>query len=144
PRMKAHNHLGLQFIIRTPKETVVDEPFNSLRVPTQSGQVGLRPWGEATLLAVEPGLIVLKSDSKVRYAGSAGGLLHSDGRSASLLTPLAVVGDDLPSVSRQLDDLLSAPSEEAEVRRMLGRLETRILRELRSGSERTTSPSGAA
>ena len=57
------------------------------------------------------------------------------GESASLLTPLAVVGDDVESVSRQLDALLSEPSEEMEVRRTLGRLETRILQELRQGDE---------
>ncbi len=90
------------------------------------------------MLAVEAGLIVLRLDGGKRYAGTAGGLLHASGDSASLLTPLAVVGDDVDSVSRQLDALLAAPSEEMEVRRTLGRLETRILQELRHGDE----PSG--
>ncbi len=56
---------------------------------------------------------------------------------ASLLTPLAVVGDDVQAVSQQLDQLLSAPSEEMEVRQTLGRLETRILQELRQGDDMT-------
>ncbi len=43
----------------------------------------------------------------MRYAGTAGGLLHTNSESASLLTPLAVVGDDVESVSRQLDALLT-------------------------------------
>ncbi len=125
----------LHVTIRTPSETVVDQDVASLRVPTQSGQVGLRPRGEPTVLAVEAGLIVLRLNGGTRYAGTAGGLLHTNGESASLLTPLAVVGDDVESVSRQLDALLSAPSEEMEVRRTLGRLETRILQELRQGDE---------
>ncbi|MEX2187011.1 MAG: hypothetical protein WD875_09470 [Pirellulales bacterium] len=128
----------LHAIIRTPSATVVDQDVAALRVPTQTGQVGLRPRGEPTVLAVEAGLIVLRLNGGNRYAGTAGGLLHTSGDSASLLTPLAVVGDDMESVSRQLDALLSAPSEEMEARRTLGRLETRILRELRQGEE----PSG--
>ena len=128
----------LRAIIRTPSETVVDHYVAAIRVPTQTGQVGLRPRGEPTVLAVEAGLIVLRSDEGVRYAGTAGGLMHTSADSASLLTPLAVVGDDVESVSRQLDLVLAAPSEEMEARRRLGRLETRILQELHQGEE----PSG--
>lgn len=132
----------LHVTIRTPSATVVDQDVAALRVPTHSGQVGLRPRGEPSVLAVEAGLIVLRLKSGVCYAGSAGGLLHTNGESASLLTPLAVVGDDVESVSRQLDVLLSASSEEMEVRRTLGRLETRILQELRQGEEPTGSAKG--
>ncbi len=123
----------LRAIVRTPSETIVDQHVAALRIPTQTGQVGLRPRGEPTVLAVEPGLILLRTAGGHRYAGTAGGLLHTNGQSASLLTPLAVVGDDAESVSRQLDALLSAPSEEMEARRTLGRLETRILQELHQG-----------
>jgi len=63
--------------------------------------------------------------------------LHTTAQTASLLTPVAVVGDDVESVSGQLDDLLSTPSEEMEARRTLGRLETRILQELRQEDDRT-------
>ena len=129
----------LHVTIRTPRETVVDQDVASLRVPAQSGQVGLRPRGEPSVLAVEAGLIVLRLAGGMRYAGTAGGLLHTSGAAASLLTPLAVVGDNVESVSRQLDALLSAPSEEMEVRRTLGRLETRILQELGQGEE-TSGP----
>ncbi len=125
----------LRVTIRTPGTTVVDDDFMSLRIPTQTGLVGLRPRGESSVLAVEAGLILLKASGGTRFAGTAGGLLHTDGQSASLLTPLAVVGDDLESVSRQLDALLAAPSEEMDVRRTLGRLETRILQELQEGEE---------
>ena len=133
------NKQSLHVTIRTPSETVVDRDVAALRVPTHPGQVGLRPRSEPTVLAVEAGLIVLRYNGGKQYAGTAGGLLHTDGRSASLLTPLAVAGEDVDSVSRQLDALLSAPSEEMEVRRTLGRLETRILQELHQGEEPSKS-----
>lgn len=129
----------LHVVIRTPRETVVDQGVVSLRVPTQSGQVGLRPRSEPSVLAVEAGLIVLRLKEGTRFAGTAGGLLHTNGHSASVLTPLAVVGDDVASVFRQLDNLLSEPSEEMEVRRTFGRLEKRVLQELRQG-ERSAPP----
>jgi F0F1-type ATP synthase epsilon subunit len=130
---------ALRVTIRTPNNTIFDQDVASLRVPTQTGHVGVRPRGEPTVLAVDAGLIVLRLADRMRYAGTAGGLLHTTAKTASLLTPLAVVGDDLESVSGQLDDLLSAPSEEMEARRTLGRLETRILQELRQEDERTDS-----
>lgn len=125
----------LHVTILTPKEMVVDEEVTSMRILTQSGHVGLRPRGEASVLAVEAGLVVLKFSDRIRYAGTAGGLLRTSGEAAKLLTPLAVVGDDLESVSQQLDGLLTAPNEEMEVRRTLGRLETRILQELHQQGE---------
>ncbi len=125
----------LHLVIRTPRAVIVDTDVAALRIPTQTGQVGLRPRGEPSVLAIEAGLIVLRLPNRMRYAGTAGGLLHTDRKSASLLTPLAVVGDDLASVSQQLDALLSTPSEEMDVRGKLGRLETRILQELQQGDE---------
>lgn len=127
----------LHVVIRTPRETVIEQDVVAIRVPTQTGQVGLRPRGEPNVLAVESGLIVLRLAAGVRYCGTAGGLLHAAGAVASLLTPLAVVGDDVQAVSQQLDQLLSAPSEEMEVRQTLGRLETRIRQELRQGDDMT-------
>lgn len=133
---------SLHVIIHTPQETVVEQDVVALRVPTQTGQVGLRPQSEPSVLAIDAGLIVLRLSDGLRFAGTAGGLLHINGVSASLLTPLAVVGDDLESVSGQLDTLLSEPSEEMEVRHTLGRLETRILQELRHGEEPTATGKG--
>lgn len=134
----------LRVIIRTPNETILDVDAVALRVNTHTGQVGLRPRGEPTVLAIEAGLIVLRLNGDKRYAGTAGGLLHTDGKSASLLTPLAVVAEDPDSVSEQLDALLSAPSEEMEVRRSLGRLETRILQELRQEEDSMRSAKGTS
>ncbi|MCA9214107.1 MAG: hypothetical protein KDB27_13640 [Planctomycetales bacterium] len=131
---------ALHVTIRTPRETIVDRDVASLRVPTKTGHVGLRPRGEPTVLAVEAGLILLRTSDGMRYAGTAGGLLHTSSETASLLTPLAVAGDDVESVSQQLDALLSEPSEEMDVRKTLGQLEKRILQELSHGDE----PDGAA
>ena len=125
----------LHMIIRTPSETVVDQDVVAVRVPTQTGQVGVRPRGEPSVLAVEAGLVVLRWKGGVRYAGTAGGLLHSNGRTASLLTPLAVVGNDVEALSDQLDALLQAPSQAMDVRHAMERLERQILRELRQGDE---------
>ncbi len=125
----------LQTTIRTPRAIVVEMDVDSLRIPTRTGQVGIRPRGEPMVLAVEPGLILLRIEGRYRYAGTAGGLLHTSRVAANLLTPLAVVGDDLESVSRQLDTLLSTPTEEMEVRRLLSRLESQIIRELQHGED---------
>ena len=121
---------------------MIERDVIALRVPTQTGQVGLRPRGEPNVLAIEAGLIVLRLEDGTHYAGTAGGLLHTNSKAASLLTPLAVVGDDLESVSRELETLMSAPREEMEVRRTLGRLETRILQELRHEDTLTATPKG--
>lgn len=133
---------ALRVTIRTPREIVVDQDVAAVRVPTKTGHVGLRPRGEPSVLAVEAGLVLLRLPGGMRYAGTAGGLLHTSSETASLLTPLAVVGDDVESVSRQLDELLSAPSEEMEARRTLGKLETRIRQELGQGDEPTGPAKG--
>lgn len=126
---------NLRVEIRTPSETIYDGAVRSLRVPTHTGQVGLRPRGEPTVLAVSPGLIVLRTGSQEIYVGAAGGLLHTDQATAKLLTPMAVVGEDVDSVLEQLDHLLSTPSEEMELRNTLGRLESRILQEVQQEHE---------
>lgn len=125
----------LRVVVRTPRRVVLDRRVVSLRVPTRSGQVGLRPRTEATVLAIEPGLIVLRHAAGFSYAGTAGGLLRAGGAEANLLTPLAVSGDDLAQVQEQLERALAEPSEEMEVRRALTRLETNILQELRRADQ---------
>ena len=135
------NAAKLHVTIRTPTATVVEVDVASVRVPTQSGQVGLRPRGEASVLAVEAGLILLRLNTEMLYAGTAGGLLHTSRDAASLLTPIAVAGKDVQSVSRRLQTLLAQPDEEMEVRQALGRLESRILQEVRQ-EEESSGPKG--
>lgn len=121
----------LQMEIRTPGETVFDEPVLSARVPTESGQVGLRPRGEPLLLVVEPGLILLRTDRGARFAATAGGLLEGRRERSVLLTPFAVVSDAAEEVLGALDRALEVPDSDLVARRRLGELEQQILRELR-------------
>ena len=85
---------NFRFTVRTPHAIVVDEQVDSLRVPTETGQVGLRPRAEAMTLAVETGIVVARTGARTRFVGTSGGLLLSDGAGAVLLTPLAATGDE--------------------------------------------------
>jgi F0F1-type ATP synthase epsilon subunit len=122
---------ALHLVVRTPRETVAELALRSLRVPTHTGQVGLRPRSEPAALAVEPGLILAQGDAGTRFLASAGGLLHGDGERVVLLTPLAVVGDDARGVSDALAAALASPDADLELRRAIERLQTGILQELR-------------
>ena len=124
---------GLRLIVRTPREVVLELDATSLRVPTESGQVGMRPRVEALVLAVEPGLVLVRHGDSLHFIGSAGGLLRCDGKRASLLTPLAVAGKDEDEVMTALEQALAQPNVELEARVTLSRFQSRILRELRSG-----------
>jgi F0F1-type ATP synthase epsilon subunit len=125
---------GLRFVVRTPHEVVLDAPVRSARVVTETGHVGLRPRMEPLVLAVEAGLVVLRTDNGVRFVGSAGGLLSCDGANATLFTPLGVAGDDAAAVRAALAAALAEPGAEQKIRATLDKLEGRILTELRRGS----------
>jgi len=124
----------LQLIIRTPHEVILETSVRSVRVPAETGHVGLRPRTESTVLAVEAGVVYAKrvaegSASEI-FIGTAGGLLMCDRNTATLLTPLAVVGDNERIIVEQLDDLIQQPNSELEARTALSKLEGHILREL--------------
>jgi F0F1-type ATP synthase epsilon subunit len=125
----------LHLTIRTPHEVVFEACATSLRVPTESGQVGLRPRSEATLLAVETGLVLVATEAGTHFVGTAGGLLSCDGLTATLLTPLAVAGDDEPTILEALEHTLQVPREEMRARETLVRLEGEILDEIRRGQK---------
>lgn len=125
---------GLKLIVQTPREAVLELDASSLRVPTESGQVGVRPRVEALVLAVEPGLVLVRQDDSFRFIGTAGGLLRCDGERASLLTPLAVAGTDEDYILAALERALAQPNIELEARAMLNRLQSSILRELRQSN----------
>jgi F0F1-type ATP synthase epsilon subunit len=120
----------LRLVIRTPHEVVFDRPVGAARVPTESGQVGLRPREEALALVVEPGLLILRDGETFHFAATAGGLLEGDRETATLYTPFAVTGDRGDEVLAALDRALATPDGEIEARRRFGRLEQRIVREL--------------
>jgi F0F1-type ATP synthase epsilon subunit len=124
---------SLKVVVRTPREVAAEFDARSLRVPADTGQVGLRPRGEPTVLALEPGLVLAWTPEGVRFLATAGGLLRFDGRRAIVLTPVAVVGRDAPSVRKRLEEALAVPRADLELRRAIERLETGILRQLRRG-----------
>jgi hypothetical protein len=127
----------LRLRIRTPLGDRLDARVTSLRVASDSGQVGLRPRSEAAALVVEPGLALAATASGLRFVATAGGLLRCDGEEAVLLTPLAVVGESPEAVGAELERLLGKPGPDRELRVVLQRLETGILQELsRSGAKR--------
>jgi len=121
----------LHVTVRTPHAVVYEADVASLRVPTESGQVGIRPRTEATLLAVEVGLVLVHTSAGTQFVGTAGGLLSCDGVSATLLTPLAVVGDTEQTILDELEHALQEPSEEMQARTTLGKIEGEILHEMR-------------
>jgi F0F1-type ATP synthase epsilon subunit len=121
--------------IRTPHEVTMQAEVCSLRVPTESGQVGLRACVEATVIAVEPGVVhahrVAGKSANEIFVGTAGGLLMCDGNTATLLTPLAVTGEDQQHIEDQITEQMERPNSELEARATLSKLEGHILSELR-------------
>lgn len=121
----------LHVVVRTPHTIAFERDVTSLRVPTETGQVGLRPRGEGMTLAVEAGVVVACSPDRTRFVGTAGGLLVFDGRRAVLLTPLAAAGEDQAAIVARLDEFLREPDEELRARVALNRLEGQLLRRMR-------------
>jgi len=120
----------LRLRIRTPHRSVVDREVKGVRLPTETGQVGLRARREMIVLVVEPGLLLIRENGRMTYASTAGGLLRMVDSEADLMTPYAVTGDTPDAVMADLEAQLAAPDSELAVRRRLGELEQRIMREL--------------
>lgn len=121
----------LRFEVRTPQGIAFEAELRSLRVPTDTGQVGLRPRAERTALGVEPGLVLAGALEGLRFVATAGGLLRCDGSEAVLLTPLAVAGESAPAVRAALEAALRGAQADLDLRRVLQRLESGLLHELR-------------
>jgi F0F1-type ATP synthase epsilon subunit len=131
--------------VRTPAGDAYDHLVRSVRVPTVTGQVGVRPRAESFVLGVEPGLVLARGGDGPNYVGTAGGLLRCDGRVASLMTPLAVSAGEPDEVLARLEEALARPNADLEARATLGRLQRAILRELREVRETGNGrPGGAA
>ena len=126
--------ITLDFIVRTPHEVVLEMPVRSLRVLTQTGHVGVRPRMEPMVLAIEAGLVNVGPTNEEpayhQFVGTAGGLLINDGHSVTLLTPLAVAGNDEGEIANELDRAMHQPNSEMEARAALSKLEGHILNEL--------------
>jgi F0F1-type ATP synthase epsilon subunit len=121
----------LQFSILTPHAAVFEGPIEAARLSTETGLVGIRPRAEPMLLAVEPGLALLRVDGQMRFAATAGGLFEGDREHGILYTPYATVGGDADAMIEALDLALQTPDSELAARRRLGELEEKIARELR-------------
>jgi F0F1-type ATP synthase epsilon subunit len=119
----------LELVIRTPREITLDERVSSVRVPSETGQLGIRPRGEPLLTALEPGLVVFRMGAELRVAGTVGGLMMSDRDRCEIFTPFAVVGTE-DEVIAALEQQGRDPEPELEARRRLGELEQRIVREI--------------
>jgi len=133
----------LRLTVRTPREVVVDDRVLSVRIRTDTGQVGLRPNSEPAVMVVEPGLVLVRMVGEERFLATAGGLLRCDGSRAILLTPLAVLGKTSAEVKARLEEAFRKPNAELELRTVLQRLETGLLRELRRSptAQRRDEPS---
>ena len=121
----------LRFVVRTPHAVVLEIDAHAVRVPTDSGHVGLRPRAEPLVLGVEPGLVSIRDVATTTFAATAGGLLELDRSGATLFTPLAIAGADPDDVVRALERALSEPDGDVAVRRRLAQLEQGIVGELR-------------
>lgn len=124
--------------VRTPRRVVLETNVLALRVPTETGQVGLRPRCEPIVLAIEPGVLRWRAVRGRGVVATAGGLLHCDGRQVVVLTPIASAGDDEQTVMRALEGGGDAVPLEWQVRRLVGKLQERLWQEL------TNSSAGAA
>lgn len=130
---------SLNLVVRVPHAVVLNESVLSVRVPTDTGQVGLRPGAEAAVLVVEPGLVLLRRAEGERIVATAGGVLRFQANTATLSTPLAVAGDDAAALRGELEEALRLPTAELELRTVLQRLEAGLLSELRRSP---TEPDG--
>lgn len=122
---------ALRLLVLTPHAVVVAAEVCSLRVPTVSGQVGVRPQGEARVTPVEPGLAIARGEDQLLFVATAGGILRSDASEAVLLTPVAFAGTDPDAVLQASDAAGAQPDPERDLRRAIERLEAGMLRELR-------------
>jgi F0F1-type ATP synthase epsilon subunit len=118
-------------VVRTAQAVVLAAAVRGLRVPTPTGQVGLRPGEERLTSVVEPGLILLNATAGQLFAASAGGLLEADRRVATLFTPYAVVGESPEQVLRALEQASQVPGGELRIRHRMAELEQRIVHELK-------------
>jgi len=113
----------LELVVRTPHAEVLRRSVTSLRVPTDTGSVGVLPGAERAVLAIEPGLAVAEDANGRILVGTAGGILRLEAARATLLSPLAIVGDDADTVRAEMGALSREPSADMELRRRIDMLE---------------------
>jgi F0F1-type ATP synthase epsilon subunit len=127
-------------VIQTPNQIVFEAPVSAMRVPTQTGQVGIRVGMEPLVLIVEPGLVSLRDAEKTSFVGTSGGLLDAARDVVRFLSPVAIVGSSPEAVLDELNAQLGMPDSELMARRRLGELEARIIEELKSDAPKPPLP----
>ncbi len=120
---------GLYVEIRTPDDVAFSGVVDSVRLPTESGQVGLRRRAERLVTLVDGGLVLLRTGERTVLAATAGGLLEHLGQACTLYSPFAVVGEQ-DVILAALERVRITPDAEIAARRQLGELEQRIVNEL--------------
>jgi F0F1-type ATP synthase epsilon subunit len=118
---------SIELIVRTPHAEVLRRSVLSLRVPTETGSVGLLPRAERAVIAIEPGLVIAREPARQLLVATAGGLLRVEPHVVTLLTAIAIVGQDPAGVKAAMDGLMSQPSAESELRRRIDTLERSLM-----------------
>ncbi len=122
----------LALSVRTPHGLMFERALTSARIPVATGQVGLRPRMETSILAVESGLMLFRCGETTWFAASAGGLLRTTRVACVVFTPFAVVDSSPEAVLELLAQAVHDPASELEAHHRLEELEQRIIKELRS------------
>ncbi len=131
----------LELSIRTPRAEPFHGGVRALRVPAETGHVGIHPGIEPMVLAVEAGLVVVTTeDQQTLFCASAGGLLTAGRDRCELYTPFAVIGSSDEKMLAELDSMLATPDAELLARRQLSDLEQQILRELHQPNAGVATP----
>jgi F0F1-type ATP synthase epsilon subunit len=118
-------------VVRSPETVVFDKEVDALRVPTETGQVGIRHGAEPIVFIVEAGLLLARIGATTHFIGCAGGILDSTREQVNILTPFAIVHTSADTVLKELNERMTTPDAELIARRHLGELEMRIASELR-------------
>ncbi|MCB9683141.1 MAG: hypothetical protein H6733_16875 [Alphaproteobacteria bacterium] len=129
----------LRAVVRMPTGTAFDADVVGARLPTPTGQVGVRPGAEPFVTALDSGLVLLQTAEGTVFAGTAGGVARHDGATLTLFSPFAAVGD-ADAVLAALDHARSRQDGELAALRALSELESRITADVRAGRTARGAP----
>lgn len=81
--------------IITPENTVLKEDVDEIRVPTDSGQLGILPHHVSLVTTLTTGEIIIKKGGKEKILAVTGGFLQVHNNSVSILADYAAHADDI-------------------------------------------------
>src|SRR3712207_5212024 len=102
----------LRLEIVTPEKKVLDEPVDSVTVPTANGEVGILPQHAPLISALKPGILAYTRGGAVERMVSSGGFLEVSGVRVSVLAGVAGPGAEI--------DVDAARSERESAEKVLG------------------------